>query len=125
MSTDQKDIERFEDLLLDWMRTVLIFFIAGIALYHFTDLGKSYTIISFGLSLVLVITMIVDYLLRRNELTSRGIDIRLPLDIMIVIMIIAAVLITWISWEVIVEPYYSSNVPYKDITNEINIDMFD
>ncbi len=90
------------------MRTVTIFFIAGIALYHFTKFGKSYAIIAFSLSLVLVVTMIVDYILRRNELTAKGHDVRLALDIMIAVAIIGALLILLITWEVIVEPYKNS-----------------
>ena len=109
--TNQNDgeLERFEDLLLDWMRTVTIFFIAGIALYHFTKFGKPYAIIAFSLSFVLIITMIVDYILRRNELTAKGYDIRLPLDITVAVSMIGAALVLWILWEIIVEPY--KNIP--------------
>ena len=108
MSKNNKNIntdetERFEDLLLDWMRTVTIFFIAGIALYHFTNFGKPYTIIAFSLSFILVVTMIVDYILRRNKLTAKGHDVRLALDIMIAVAIIGAALILWITWEIIIE----------------------
>lgn len=99
------ETERFEDLLLDWMRTVTIFFIAGIALYHFTKFGKPYAIVAFSLSFILVITMIVDYILRRNELTAKGNVVRLPLDIMVAVMMVGAGLILWIIWEVIIEPY--------------------
>jgi len=104
-SNKNDETERFEDLLLDWMRTVTIFFIAGIALYHFTKFGKPYSIIAFSLSFVLVITMIIDYILRRNELTAKGYKIRLPLDIMVSVMMVGAALILWILWEVIIEPY--------------------
>ena len=98
------DEERFEDLLLNWVRTVTIFFIAGIALYHFTSFGKQYAIIAFVLSLILIVTMIVDYILRRNEHTSKGFTVRLPLDIIVAAMIIGAGLIIAITWEVIIEP---------------------
>ena len=107
MGTNDKnnETERFEDLLLNWMRTVTIFFIAGIALYHFTNFGKVYSIVAFSLSFVLVVTMIVDYILRRNEFTSKGNEVRLPLDIMISVMMIGAALILFVLWEVIIEPY--------------------
>lgn len=99
------ETERLEDLLLSWIRTVSIFFIAGITLYHFTNFGKQYAIISFLLSVVLIVTMIVDYFIRRNELTSKGFQVRLPVDIMVSVMIILAALIMSIIWEVIIEPY--------------------
>jgi hypothetical protein len=105
MSNNIDETDRFEDLLLSWIRTVTIFFIAGVALYHFTNFGKSYAIISFMLSLVLTVTMVVDYIVRRNELTSKGYTVRLPLDIMISVMIVTVALILWIIWEVITEPY--------------------
>jgi hypothetical protein len=104
MSNKIDETERFEDLLLSWIRTVTIFFIAGIALYHFTKFGKPYAIIAFLLSLVLIVTMVVDYIMRRNELTSKGYTVRLPLDIMVSVMIVTIALILWITWEVIVEP---------------------
>ena len=39
-NNEKAELERFEDVLLDWIRTVIIFFIAGLALYHFTIDGK-------------------------------------------------------------------------------------
>lgn len=110
--------ERFEDLLLNWVRTVTIFFIAGIALYHFTRFGKSYTIIAFLLSIVLMVTMIVDYILRRNELTSQGVNIRLPLDIIVAVMMVGTALVLMITWEVIIEPYNTS--PFRDLLGKLN-----
>lgn len=104
-NNNKTETEKFEDLLLNWIRTVTIFFIAGIALYHFTDLGKPYSIIAFGLALILIVTMIVDYILRRNDLTKKGYEIRLPLDIMVAVMIVSAALVLWIIGEVIIEPY--------------------
>ena len=104
-NNDTAELERFEDLLLDWMRTVTIFFIAGIALYHFTKFGKPYAVIAFFLTIILIVTMIVDYLTRRNEITAKGHQVKLPLDIMIGVMMVGVALIIWITWEVIIEPY--------------------
>ena len=104
-NTQDKDEERFEDLLLDWVRTVTIFFIAGITLYHFTAYGKPYAVISFLLTIVLVTTMIVDYLFRRQEHIEKGYNIRLSLDIIVATMMIGLALIVWITFEVITEPY--------------------
>lgn len=114
---EEREMERFEDLLLDWMRTVTIFFIAGIALYHFTSLGKPYSIIAFLLSIVLVVTMIVDYILRRNELTAKGHKIKFTLDILVAVMMIGLALIILITYEVIIEPYTDN--PAVDIATEI------
>ena len=98
------ELERYEEVLLDWMRTTTIFFIAGIALYHFTSLGKPYSIIAFCLSLVLMITMIIDSISRRNDLAKNGIKPRLALDIIIAVMVLAVLLVIWVTYEVIIEP---------------------
>ena len=103
--SDEAEMERFEDLLLDWMRTVTIFFIAGLALYHFTIDGKRYAIIAFTLTIFMVATMIIDYFLRRRELTNRDIPIKASLDIMVSIMIIGLALVAWVTYDVIVLPY--------------------
>ncbi len=105
---DLADEERFEDLLLDWIRTVTIFFIAGLALYHFTIDGKPYAIIAFFLTIIMVATMIIDYILRRNELTSKGIHPRLVLDVMVAVMMVGLALIVWVTYDVIVLPYDTS-----------------
>lgn len=99
-----RDLELYEELLLDWMRTATIFFIAGIALYHFTTKGKPYTLIAFGLSIILIVTMIIDSITRRKELKQSGLHPRLALDVIIGVMIIALGLVLWIAYEVMVEP---------------------
>ena len=106
---DNDEIEKFENLLLDWVRTVTIFFIAGIALYHFTIDGKPYAIIAFLITIIMVTTLIVDYLIRRNELTSKGHEIRLPLDILVITMILGLVLILYVTFDVIFLPYNNTN----------------
>ncbi len=99
------ELERFEDLLLDWIRTVIIFFIAGLALYHFTIDGRPYAIIAFLLTIIMVTTLIVDYIIRRKEITSKGHDIRLSIDILVVTMIIGLALILWVTYDIIRLPY--------------------
>ncbi len=112
--SDNDETEKFENLLLDWVRTVTIFFIAGLALYHFTIDGKPYAIIAFLITIIMVTTLIVDYLIRRNELTSKGHKVRLPLDILVVTMILGLVLILWVTFDVIYLPYnYTSDIGGK------------
>ena len=109
MTKNKKDfeheLEKFEALLLDWVRAVLIFFIAGIALYHFTIDGKNYALMAFFITIIMVTTLIVDFILSRNELTSKGHKIRLSLDMIIVSMILGLALVLWISYDIIVLPY--------------------
>jgi len=101
---ESRELELYEELLLDWMRMATIFFIAGIALYHFTTKGKPYTLIAFGLSITLIITMVIDSIIRRKDLKQRGLHPRLALDIIILVMIIALLLVIWIAYGMTVEP---------------------
>lgn len=103
--SDPNELEKFESLLLDWVRVVLIFFIAGIALYHFTIDGKNYALMAFLITIIMVTTLIVDYILQRNELTNKGHKIRLSLDIIIISMILGLALILWITYDIITLPY--------------------
>jgi uncharacterized membrane protein YidH (DUF202 family) len=107
---NNEEIEKFEALLLDWMRTVTIFFIAGIALYHFTIDGKPYAVIAFLITILMVTTLIVDYILRRNEITSKGHEVRLPVDILVISMVLGLVLILWVTFDVIRLPYNISPI---------------
>lgn len=97
------EIDKFENLLLDWMRTVAIFFIVAIALYHFTPYGKIFTILMFLISILVMVTMIVDYMYRRNQLYQES-EVRLSLDILVMAMILALALVVIMTCYVIVLP---------------------
>lgn len=94
----------FENLMLAWIRTITIFLVAGIALYHFTHFGKPFALIFFLITIVLVTTLIVDYIFRRREIVRQGHDVRLALDIIAASMMIALATIIWMVWTVIDEP---------------------
>ena len=97
------ELDKFENLLLDWMRTVAIFFIVAIALYHFTPYGKIFTILMFMISIIVMITMIVDYMYRREQLEDES-DVRLSLDVLVAAMLLALALVVIMTVTVIVLP---------------------
>lgn len=94
----------FENVVLDWIRTITVFFIASIALYSFTPHGKAFAIISLLITIILVTTLIVDYIVRRNEEVSRGHSVRFSLDVLIATMMLALALIIWMLWTVVLNP---------------------
>ncbi len=95
------DCDRIENNLLAWIRTVTIFFIAGIALQHYTDSGKYYSIISFLILVVLLTTLLLDYINQRSELISKGYKIRLSLDVMASAMMVLLFVVFWILYNAI------------------------
>ena len=78
--------------------------------------GKLYTIIAFLLTIVMVTTLIVDYILRRNEITSKGHHVRLSLDILVTTMIIGLALILWVTYDIMRLPY--KNLPGQTVEIE-------
>ena len=94
----------FENAVLDWIRTITVFFITSIALYNFTPHGKPFSIISLLITIILVTSLIVDYIIRRKEITSKGGSVRFSLDVLIATMMIALALIIWMLWVVVINP---------------------
>lgn len=102
---DDVHIDRFENLLLDWSRTVAIFFIVGIALYNFTPQGKYLSIGAFLISILVIVTMLIDYVYRRNILIKTGHDVRFALDVLAIGMLFGLVLvIIMVYWVIILPP---------------------
>ena len=97
-------IDRFETLLLDWSRTVAIFFIVGIALYNFTPQGKYFAIMAFIISIIMIATMLVDYFQRRYILMKHGHSVRLALDILAMGMLLALALVIMMTYHIIILP---------------------
>ena len=95
----------FETLLLDWIRTVSLFFIVGIALYHFTEYGKYLAFIAFLISGVMIMALIIDYIRTRKDLRSnQGIETRFSLDVLMASMIGGLALLIIIMYIVATSP---------------------
>ena len=84
MESDDIELEWFEKDLLDWMRTVAVFLIVGIAIYHFTVVGKWFALTFFLITAVVMTTLIVDYIQRRHILVSHGLQVRYTVDVLAV-----------------------------------------
>ena len=104
-----------EELLLDYIRVAGIFFVGGIALFNFTDLGKEFAIISFLIAFILIIASLVEYYFERKKLSEMDIYPKNISDILAYVMIGIAILIVWVIYVV----WYSKQTTLQSIVKEI------
>lgn len=97
-------IEFFEANFLDWIKSISIFFIAGLALYSFTELGRQFAVYSFVVAAILIATSLYDYVSRRKELTNDGVAIKITLDILAASMLAILFLVIWVIFTVLGQP---------------------
>ena len=99
--TENESPVGIEKLWLDWIRTISIFLLVGISLYHFTPYGKYFSLVSLIITIFLISCWIFDYYItNKNE----DIDHRPIMDLLIVGMLVALGLIVWITYTVYVLP---------------------
>ena len=104
MSNDEEIIQNFEARFLDFIRTVTIFFIAGLAIYSFTRFGKFFSVVSFIIAAILIATSLYDYAKRRSEIIASGLTVNLTVDILAISMAVFLVINIWIIITVISGP---------------------
>lgn len=92
--------ETFESNFLDWVRTVTIFFIAGLALFSFTRRGKIFAIISFTIAGFLIVASLWDYWNTRSEILKDGGNVKLSLDILAISVVLILFVDLWILYEI-------------------------
>lgn len=97
----QEANDRLELLFLNWSRNSFIFFTGAIALYVYSKSSKLLQIISFALSLFLISIIIVNYLNERKIITSKNIPIYTRLDLLEISLILVAIFILGIIWDII------------------------
>lgn len=76
---ESTEIVTFEALYLDWFRNITILYVAAVALMSFTHLIYL-AFWTFIISLFLLIVLQVDYIIERERLVSKGLDIPNRLD---------------------------------------------
>ena len=111
-----------EDNITDWISVIGIFLIVGVALFNFTDLGKTFSISAYIIALVLITILLADYLAERNRLKNKGFQIRPALDLLAGAMVGVWVLVAWIiyvAWTT--HPKTGFSFPLSFIAGEIGI----
>lgn len=85
----------FETIYLDWIRNVTIFIVAAIAFLSFLgthDLAYWITV----LSVFILVVAQIDYFWQREELTNKGINIPLRIDLLWVGSTAFLIILIWI-----------------------------
>lgn len=108
-----------ENDFLTAIRTVSIFFVAGIALFNFTSSGKNFSIISLLLSIILLIAVDADYFIERNRIRELGFTPRIVIDIIAFAIIAVILLLIWILYSVYMTPQRSLSNIAKEVEEEI------
>ena len=110
-----------ENNFLAIIRTSTIFFVAGIALFNFTDIGKNFSIISLGTAFLLVMAILVDYFLERYRIGKLGFRPRALVDIVAFLLIGVLFLIAWIIYSVWNTTPSTLNILAQEIEKEIQV----
>lgn len=85
-----------ENNFLAYIRTSSLFFIAGLALFNFTNLGKNFSLISLTIGLILLISVVTDYFVERHRISKLGFHPRTVVDIMAFVLIAVIFLFMWV-----------------------------
>jgi hypothetical protein len=108
-----------ESNFLSIIRSSTIFFVAGIALFNFTDKGKIFSIISLVIAFLLITAIVVDYFIERQRIGELGFRPRVIIDIVAYILIALAFLLIWIIYTVWQSQPSSIEFLAKDLEKEI------
>lgn len=79
--------------ILNYVIITGIFFVAGTTLFNFTSSGRIFSIVSFLIAFLLLITIITYYFTERKKIKEKGGKPRIVTDIFVSIFIAVAVLI--------------------------------
>jgi len=114
--------ELFEADFLDWVRTVTIFIVVGIAIFNFTPLGKIFSLISLFIALFLLVTLIFDYINERQKVIESGSSVKTSLDILFGAVVITFFFLVWIIYEVWkVDPAEGFKFPIALVEEELEL----
>ena len=115
MSSNEDLAAILEADTLTYIRVVGIFLVFSVALFAFTDKGKTFCLISLLISLILSITITIYYFRERSRISKFGFYTKLPIDILMYIMIGVIVFNIWIIYEV----WYTESVSLAKIAVDI------
>lgn len=88
-----------ESNFLNWVGAIGIFLIVGVALFNFTQKGKTFSILTYLIALFLIVVLLVDYYTERNKQIKKGNDVRVALDLLSFGIIATGLLVAWIIYE--------------------------
>jgi len=89
-----------ENDVLTYLRVIGLFLVLGVALFNFTESGKSFSLIALIIFLILLIVITFEYFKERNKIIELGFFPRKVIDILMFTMIGVIILTCWIIYEV-------------------------
>ena len=108
-----------ENNFLSELRTVSLFFVAGIALFNFTSSGKNFSIISLTLAIILLIAVDTDYFIERHRIKKLGFTPRILIDIIAFAIVAVILLLIWMLYSVWDTPQRSLSALAKEVEKEV------
>jgi hypothetical protein len=108
-----------ENNFLAYIRSSSFFFVAGIALFNFTDLGKNFSIIALIIGLLLLFSVVTDYFIERYRIAQLGFYPRPVVDIMAFAIIGVVCLIAWVIYTVWGTEQTSLGSLAKEVESEV------
>lgn len=108
-----------ENNFLAYLRTSSFYFVAGIALFNFTDLGKNFSIIALIIGLLLLFSVVTDYFIERHRISRLGFYPRPVVDIMAFAIIAVICLMAWVIYTVWSAEQTSLSALAKEVESEV------
>ncbi len=105
---------------LTFLRTMGIFLVLSIALYSFTDFGKTFSLISLSIALVLTIAVVTNYFLERQRISQLGFAPRILIDILMYVMVFVIFFICWLIYAVWISEPTSLGKIAREIENKMD-----
>jgi len=103
----------FEALYLDWVRNIGIFIVAAIALSVYPP-TKEMAFWIFIISIFLFVVIQIDYLVEREQLVSKGINIPIRIDWLWILATSLLFITIWVAWRII-KPYETNGGRYIEL----------
>lgn len=113
-NNEQADLLAFETGTLQWVRSIAIFLVLSLALYHFTPLGRGLTILALLLNIFLFIVYFINYSIDRNKIIEKGYPVKITLDLLSFGMLVGLIIL-------ILALYGVFNDYNYDLFNELGI----
>lgn len=108
-----------ENNFLAFIRTSSVFFVGAIALFNFTSSGKSFSLISIIIAIILLTAVTVDYFVERSKIAALGFFPRTIIDILAFALIGVLLLLWWIFYSIWTTPETSLGDLAREVEKEV------
>ena len=114
-------VTQLETDTLSAIRISGIFIVFGVALFAFTDKGKTFSLISLFVSLLLFFSLVTNYLIRKYDFAHKGFNTTTLTDVIVYIMVGVILLNIWMIYQVWKTDETSLTQVAKDIQEQVSL----